>query len=71
MLRPEMITMYVSKVTRFLVNCIESKPNITSHNFRSGYITNLWRETLDIEFVRQAISHLKINTNSRYIENLD
>ena len=49
---------------------IESKPNITSHSFRIGYITNLWKDTSDIEFVRQAIGHSKIDTTSKYIENL-
>ena len=65
-----MITMDVNKVTCSVANHIESKPNITSHSFRIGYITNLWRDTLDIEFVRQAIGHSKIDTTSRYIENL-
>ena len=55
MLRRETITMDVNKVTRSVANRIESKPNITSHSFRIGYITSLWRDTLDIEFVRQAI----------------
>lgn len=49
---------------------IVSKPKITSHNFRIGSITNLWRDTSDIEFVRQTIGHSKIDTISRYIENL-
>ena len=55
MLRRETITMNVNKVTGSVANRIESKPNITSHSFRIGYITSLWRDTLDIEFVRQAI----------------
>lgn len=70
MLRRETITMDVNKVTRSVANRIESKPNITSHSFRIGYITSLWRDTLDIEFVRQAIGHSKIDTTSRYVENL-
>lgn len=70
MLRRETITMDVNKVMRSVANGIESKPNITSHSFRIGYITNLWKDTSDIEFVRQAIGHSKIDTTSRYIENL-
>lgn len=70
MLRRETITMNVNKVTRSVANRIGSKPNITSHSFRIGYITNLWKDTLDIEFVRQAIGHLKVDTTSRYVENL-
>ena len=70
MLRRETLTMDVNRVTRSVANCLESKPNITSHSFRIGYITNLWKDTLDIEFVRQAIGHSKIDTTSRYIEDL-
>ena len=70
MLRRETLTMDVNKVTRSIANCIDSKPNITSHSFRIGYITSLWKDTLDIEFVRQAIGHSKIDTTSKYIANL-
>ena len=70
MLRRETITMDVNKVVRSVANSIESKPNITSHSFRIGYITKLWRDTSDIEFVRQTIGHSTIATTSRYIENL-
>ena len=41
MLRRETITMDVNKVVRSVANSIESKPNITSHSFRIGYITKL------------------------------
>ena len=37
-----------------------NKPTLTSHGFRIGFITKLWRDTGDIEFVRQAIGHAKI-----------
>lgn len=46
-LRRETIMMDVNKVMRSVANRIESKPNITSHSFRIGYITNLWRDTSD------------------------
>ncbi len=49
---------------------MESNPNLSSHSFRIGFITKLWRDTNDIEFVKQAIGHAKINTTSQYIENL-
>lgn len=55
MLWRETITMDVNKVIR-----IESKPNITSHSFRIGYITNLWRDNGDIKFVSQVIGHSKM-----------
>jgi site-specific recombinase XerD len=47
-----------------------NQPNIKSHSFRIGFITELWRDTKDIEFVRQAIGHAKIDTTSRYVQNL-
>jgi site-specific recombinase XerD len=49
---------------------MDGKPILTSHSFRKGFITKLWRDTSDIEFVRQAIGHAKINTTSVYVENL-
>ena len=43
---------------------------MTSHSFRSGYITQLWKDTSDIEFVRQAIDHIKVESTSPYVESL-
>ena len=45
-------------------------PNLTTHSFRIGFISQLWRDTNDIEFVRQAIGHEKVESTSSYIENL-
>lgn len=47
-----------------------NQPNLSSHSFRIGFITQLWRDTQDIEFVRQAIGHAKVDTTSAYVENL-
>lgn len=33
-------------------------------------ISQLWKDTNDIEFVRQSICHAKIETTSKYIANL-
>jgi len=33
-------------------NFLPEKPNITSHSFLIGYISQLWKDTKDIEFVR-------------------
>lgn len=60
-------------INQFIKKCalkIPGKPNLKSHSFRIGFITQLWRDTNDIEFVRQAIGHAKINTTSEYVENL-
>jgi len=53
---------------------LEDQPNITSHSFRAGYITQLWRNTNDIEVrppsnrPRQHISielYVKANKNHK------
>jgi hypothetical protein len=45
---------------------IHGQPNLFSHSFRKWFIMQLWKDTSDIEFVRQAI----VNTTSLYLENL-
>lgn len=60
-------------VNRFLATAskkLEDSPNLKSHSFRSGFITKLWRDTGDIEFVRQSIGHTKLDTTSEYIKSL-
>lgn len=42
--------------------------HLTSHSFRRGYITSLWKETKDLEFVRQVIAHKQIGTTSLYVQ---
>ena len=61
-LRRETITMDVNKVTHSVSKLLQSKPNITSHSFRIGYIFQLWKDTKDIEFVRQTISHSSLDS---------
>ena len=66
-------TSFTKIINKFLKESVEelpNKPNIRSHSFRVGFITQLWRDTEDIEFVRQAIGHAKIDTTSRYVQNL-
>ena len=48
------------------------RESITSHSFRVGYryITQLWKDTGNIEFVRQAVGHIKVQSPSTYVENL-
>ena len=41
MLRRETITMNVNRVMHSVTNLVTSKPNITSHSFRIGYISQL------------------------------
>ena len=42
----------------------------TSHSFRHNFITDLWKKSKDIEFVRQVIGHEKISTTQTYIQEL-
>lgn len=70
MLRRETITRDVNKVLRSVSKSCPDQPNITSHSFRVGYISRLWKDTKDIEFVKQSIGHRKIDTTSSYVQQL-
>ena len=61
------ITMDVNKVMRAVSKRLPLKPNITSHSFRIGYISQLWKDTKDVEFVRQKIGHRSLNATSGYV----
>ena len=64
---------FTNLINKFIKECarkMDRNPNLSSHSFRVGFITQLWRDTNDIEFVRQAIGHAKIDTTSQYVENL-
>lgn len=64
------ITKDVNKVMRQVSKQLPDKPNITSHSFRIGYITQLWKDTKDIEFVKQTIGHRRLDTTSAYVNKL-
>lgn len=42
---------------------------LTSHSFRHGYITELWRQTADRNVVRQILGHATITSTPQYVEN--
>ena len=69
-LRREIVTIDVNKVLRQVSQQFPNKPNITSHSFRIGFITQLWKDSKDIEFVKQTIGHRKLDTTSAYISQL-
>ena len=69
-LEREAFTTLTNKFIKASTRKIGGNPNLSSHSFRIGFITKLWRDTNDIEFVRQAIGHAKINTTSQYVKNL-
>ena len=64
------ITRDVNKVMREVSNQLPGKLNITSHSFRIGYITQLWKDSKDIEFVKQIIGHRNLDTTSAYVNKL-
>lgn len=64
------ITRHINTIMRDASSQLPGKPNITSHSFRIGYITQLWRDSKDIEFVKQSIGHSDLNTTSAYVSNL-
>nr|UFQ87343.1 hypothetical protein [Ulva torta]BBE21031.1 hypothetical protein [Ulva ohnoi] len=43
---------------------------ITSHSFRHGYITDIWKTTKDIEIARQIVGHANLDTTQRYVKAL-
>ena len=67
MLRRETITMDINRIMHSVSNLLPSKPNITSHSFRIGYVSQLWKDTKDIEFVRQTIGHRRLDSTSGYV----
>jgi integrase len=69
-LRREAITRDVNKVMRLVSKQLPGQPNVTSHSFRIGYITQLWKDSKDIEFVKQTIGHRKLDTTSTYVTQL-
>jgi len=69
-LRREAITRDVNKVMRLVSSQLPGQPNVTSHSFRIGYITQLWKDSKDIEFVKQSIGHRKLDTTSAYVNKL-
>ena len=68
MLSRETITRDVNQIMRSVSKSLPNQPNITSHSFRVGYISQLWKDTNDIEFVRQVIGHAKLDTTSSYVQ---
>ena len=69
-LRREVITKDVNKIMRSVSKQLPGQPNITSHSFRIGYITQLWKDSKDIEFVKQTIGHRNLDTTSAYVNQL-
>jgi integrase len=69
-IRRETLTKAINRVMTSVSLELPNAPNISSHSFRIGYITQLWRDLKDIEFVRQSIGHQKLETTSSYVTQL-
>jgi IS30 family transposase len=65
-LTPQTIIKAVNQVRSTVSEEIRRKPNITnpSHSFQIEYIPQLWKESKDIEFVKQTIGHQNLDTPS-------
>lgn len=66
----ESFTTIINEFLRKCVQQLEGTPNLRSHSFRIGYITQLWRDTKDIEFVRQTMGHGDVNSTSAYVKSM-
>ncbi len=64
------LTKDVNQIMHQVSSTLPDKPNITSHSFRIGYITQLWKDTKDIEFVKQTVGHQKLDTTSSYVNQM-
>lgn len=67
MLPRKAITKSVTKIMRSVSKQLPGQSKITSHSFRIGDITQLWKDSKDIEFVKQSINHQKLDTTSSYV----
>jgi integrase len=69
-LEREAFTTLINKFIKVSTQKIGGNPNLSSHSFRIGFVKKLWQDTNDMELVRQAIGHAKIDTTSEYVKNL-
>jgi integrase len=60
---------FTRQINKFLKEMEEEfHTRFTSHSFRKGYINTLWKNSLDMGFVRQAIGHVKSQTPQQYLK---
>lgn len=69
-IRREQITKDINKIMALVSKNLPDQPNLKSHSFRTSFISQLWKDTNDIEFVRQVIGHSKLDTTSSYVQDL-
>jgi integrase len=61
----------LNKVLTSFVQQTGQQTEFTTHSFRHNFITELWRDSGDIEFVRQFMGHQKLESTVSYIQNLE
>ena len=69
-IRREQITKDINKIMALVSKNLPDQPNLKSHSFRTSFITQLWKDTNDIEFVRQVIGDSNLDTTSSYVQDL-
>lgn len=69
-LERESFTALINQFLQDSARKLEGQPILSSHSFRIGFITQLWKDTKDIEFVKQAIGHVNIDTTSQYVQEM-
>lgn len=69
-LRREGIIKDVNNVIRPIFTKLFGQPNVTSNSFRIGYINQLYKDSKDIEFVKQSIGHRILDITSAYVRKL-
>lgn len=70
MLSREIIIREVNKVIQSISNQLLDKLNTNSNSFQIGSITKLWKDSKDIDFVKQSIGHRILETISTYVNKL-
>ena len=70
-LERESFTNLMNQFIRNSARKMDNHPNLTTYSFRIGYISQLWKDTKDIEFVRQMIGHRSLNSTSAYVTDMD
>lgn len=69
-MRREVITPDINKVMSKVSRIFSDQPNITSHSFRIGSIRQLWKDTKDMEFVKQTIGDRRLDPTFAYVNKL-
>lgn len=64
------LTKEINIVLRKFEERLDHKLNLLSYIFQIGYTSKLWKDTKDIEFIKQIIGHRSLDITSAYIKEL-